>query len=71
MMRNDIRVAGISLNWTEDYAQSYAKKLKEMDYSVRVLEDGGSALIAYSHKSFSQKEAEICLETLKNSQHEK
>jgi hypothetical protein len=64
-MRNDIRFAGISLNWTEAYAQSYAKKLKEMDYSVRVLKTGNSAILAYSYKTFSQTEGETCFETLK------
>lgn len=65
-MRNDIRFAGISLNWTEDYARSYSKKLKEMDYAVRILQYDTSFLIAYSHRSFSQKEADTCLESLKD-----
>jgi hypothetical protein len=64
-MRIDIRFAGISLNWTEPFVLSYAKKLKEMDYAVRVMKDGESNLIAYSHKSFSQAEAEACLKDLK------
>jgi hypothetical protein len=63
-MRNDIRFAGISLNWTEAYAQSYAKKLKEMEYAIRVIQNEATFLIAYSHRSFSQKEAEACLGTL-------
>ena len=63
-MRNDIRFAGISLKWTEQYAQSYAKKLKEMDYAARVMKVGDTCLIAYSHKSFSQMEADACLSLL-------
>lgn len=53
-MRNDIKFAGIAMSWTKEYAQSYLRKLFEMGYNAKCLED---SIVAYSHKPFSKSEA--------------
>jgi hypothetical protein len=53
-MRTDILFAGIALWWTQEYAWSYASKLKEMGFDARVAyQPENGYIIAYSHKSFS------------------
>ena len=61
-MRADIRFAGMTLGWTEEYAKNYASVLKEMGYCIRITPAGPSFLIAYSYKTFNVSEMQECLE---------
>ncbi len=65
-----IRIAGIGLQWTEDYAAKYGKVLEEMGfYTKRVLrEDEGveKVYLAYCYRPFSSKELDGAMEDLFN-----
>ena len=63
-MRIDIRFAGMALGWTKQYAVNYGDKLKEMGYCIRIADMGESALIAYSHRTFTMSEMDECLGSL-------
>jgi hypothetical protein len=63
-MRADIRFAGMALRWSEEYAASYAAKLKEMGYYVRIAPAPDSSLIVYSYKPFTKAEMEESLASL-------
>lgn len=55
-MRQDIRFAGIALNWSSEYVQSYSDKLIEMGYCAKVLPL--FEIVAYSYRPFSRMDAE-------------
>jgi hypothetical protein len=63
-MRTDILFAGIAFSWTQEYASSYAAKLREMGHCVRLASQSNRFLIAYSHRQFSLNEMQEALTSL-------
>jgi hypothetical protein len=61
-----IKIAGIGLDWTVNFAQIYKDFLIELGYEAKIIElpDKRGILVAYSVISFSRSEAIKVLESL-------
>ena len=53
-----VKIAGIGLGWSEDYAEQYRRKLEEMGYSAKRVTQAPetSAYVVYCHRPFTHEE---------------
>jgi len=61
-MNNSIKIAGLGLGWSKEYAWTYKELMCEVGFQSKVIESNGGFFVAYSHKSFTIRESIEILE---------
>lgn len=63
-----IKIAGLSLAWSPEYANIYRDYLVELGYETKIISvDQEGNLVAYSVRNFSRSEAMAVLSSLRSS----